>query len=299
METDFLRNCVTIIPVHRRVDYSQEMIDRIRCGLKRLCFIRSFLLEDGMSKTNDFTTGKILMPLIGFMLPVFFAMFLQSMYGAVDLLIVGRFAQSMDVSAVSTGSQMMMTIVLAEGGVAGGRLGDDGEFSGLGRSQRSAAEGLGGVGNVIDIGRQGCHLEIVALLFDVIQIKPLGGEGEMGGVHVTMGHDAGETVKRHLIGGGAGDRVPVRASVRGLAPPDVFRTIKRRIRTEIGNGVGPSRDCEICVGRDSRLHIIHAAFPEERGHIGQDDCAVGRDGDRDHAYQGVAEGRVAHRGGGK
>ena len=63
-----------------------------------------------MRGENDFTTGKILKPLAGFMLPVFFAMFLQSMYGAVDLMIVGRFARSLDVSAVSTGSQMMMTI---------------------------------------------------------------------------------------------------------------------------------------------------------------------------------------------
>ena len=63
-----------------------------------------------MRRKNDFTTGKILGPLIGFMLPVFLAMFLQSMYGAVDLLIVGQFAQSLDVSAVSTGSQIMMTI---------------------------------------------------------------------------------------------------------------------------------------------------------------------------------------------
>ena len=63
-----------------------------------------------MQKTNDFTTGKILGPLISFMVPVFLAMFLQSMYGAVDLLIVGQFAESLDVSAVSTGSQMMMTI---------------------------------------------------------------------------------------------------------------------------------------------------------------------------------------------
>ncbi len=86
------------------------MIDRTRCGLKRLCLIRSFLLEGSMRKDNDFTSGKILMPLIGFMLPVFFAMFLQSMYGAVDLLIVGQFAEPLDVSAVSTGSQMMMTI---------------------------------------------------------------------------------------------------------------------------------------------------------------------------------------------
>lgn len=63
-----------------------------------------------MRREMDFTTGGILSPLIGFMLPVFFAMFLQSMYGAVDLLIVGKFARSLDVSAVSTGSQMMMTI---------------------------------------------------------------------------------------------------------------------------------------------------------------------------------------------
>ena len=87
-----------------------EMIDRIRCGLECPCLIRSFLLEDAMSKTNDFTEGRILSPLIAFMLPVFLAMFLQSMYGAVDLLIVGQFAESLDVSAVSTGSQMMMTI---------------------------------------------------------------------------------------------------------------------------------------------------------------------------------------------
>ena len=63
-----------------------------------------------MQRRNDFTTGRILGPLIRFMVPVFLAMLLQAMYGAVDLLIVGQFAQSLDVSAVSTGSQMMMTI---------------------------------------------------------------------------------------------------------------------------------------------------------------------------------------------
>ncbi len=63
-----------------------------------------------MGKEKDFTSGRILMPLMQFMLPVFFAMLLQAMYGAVDLLIVGQFARSLDVSAVSTGSQMMMTI---------------------------------------------------------------------------------------------------------------------------------------------------------------------------------------------
>lgn len=45
-----------------------------------------------------------------FALPVLFALFLQAMYGAVDLLIVGKFASPADVSAVSTGSQIMMTL---------------------------------------------------------------------------------------------------------------------------------------------------------------------------------------------
>ena len=59
---------------------------------------------------GDFTEGKILGPLLMFVLPVLFALFLQAMYGAVDLLVVGKFACSEDVSAVSTGSQIMMTL---------------------------------------------------------------------------------------------------------------------------------------------------------------------------------------------
>lgn len=63
-----------------------------------------------MEKATTFTEGKILKPLMLFAMPVLFALFLQAMYGAVDLLIVGKFASSADVSAVSTGSQIMMTL---------------------------------------------------------------------------------------------------------------------------------------------------------------------------------------------
>ena len=62
------------------------------------------------AQETSFTQGKILQPLIVFALPVLFALFLQAMYGAVDLLIVGKFSSSADVSAVSTGSQIMMTL---------------------------------------------------------------------------------------------------------------------------------------------------------------------------------------------
>lgn len=63
-----------------------------------------------MEKNTSFTEGKILHPLILFAFPVLLALFLQAMYGAVDLLIVGKFATSADVSAVSTGSQIMTTL---------------------------------------------------------------------------------------------------------------------------------------------------------------------------------------------
>lgn len=63
-----------------------------------------------MENQNDFTRGSILKQLLKFAGPVLFALFLQAMYGAVDLLVVGKFATSADVSAVSTGSQIMMTL---------------------------------------------------------------------------------------------------------------------------------------------------------------------------------------------
>lgn len=56
------------------------------------------------------TEGKIIQPLLKFAIPVLLALCLQSLYGAVDLLVVGQFGTAADVSAVSTGTQMMQTI---------------------------------------------------------------------------------------------------------------------------------------------------------------------------------------------
>ena len=63
-----------------------------------------------MSKNSSFTEGKILQPLVLFAFPVLSALFLQAMYGAIDLLVVGKFASSADVPAVSTDSQIMTTL---------------------------------------------------------------------------------------------------------------------------------------------------------------------------------------------
>ena len=55
----------------------------------------------------DFIQGNILKKLVAFMMPVLGALILQAAYGAVDLLVVGRFGSTSGLSAVSTGSQVL------------------------------------------------------------------------------------------------------------------------------------------------------------------------------------------------
>ena len=59
------------------------------------------------TEKNDFTQGSILKKLSLFMLPILGALVLQAAYGAVDLLVVGRFGSTSGLSAVSTGSQVL------------------------------------------------------------------------------------------------------------------------------------------------------------------------------------------------
>ena len=69
-------------------------------------------LEDLVKQESirDFTKGPILGPLLAFSMPILLALFLQALYGAVDLLIVGKYAEAKDVSGVAVGSQIMMTV---------------------------------------------------------------------------------------------------------------------------------------------------------------------------------------------
>lgn len=59
---------------------------------------------------NQFLQGKILSPLIRFAIPLMLSLFLQAMYGAVDLIVVGQFGSTASISAVATGSQLMVVV---------------------------------------------------------------------------------------------------------------------------------------------------------------------------------------------
>lgn len=63
-----------------------------------------------MKTIENFTEGPILKQLVTFAAPVFLAHLLQTMYGAVDLLVVGRYGDASNVSAVAVGTMVMQNI---------------------------------------------------------------------------------------------------------------------------------------------------------------------------------------------
>ena len=62
-------------------------------------------------KPLSLTEGKVSTSLLRFALPFLGANILQSLYGAIDLLIIGRYCDSAAIAAVSIGSQVMMTLL--------------------------------------------------------------------------------------------------------------------------------------------------------------------------------------------
>ena len=73
-----------------------------------------------MNEKQDFTQGSIFGKLVRFMFPILGALILQAMYGAVDLLIVGRFGTNAGISGVSTGSGIMNLATFVICGLATG-----------------------------------------------------------------------------------------------------------------------------------------------------------------------------------
>lgn len=73
-----------------------------------------------MEKKHSLTEGNILVSLVRFAVPVLFTLFLQALYGGVDLLVVGQFADTADVSGVATGSMLLQTITMVITGLSMG-----------------------------------------------------------------------------------------------------------------------------------------------------------------------------------
>ena len=90
----------------------------------------------------DFTNGPILGPMMKFMLPVLLALLIQSLYGAVDLLIVGQFGEAYHVSGVSMGGNITHMFTALITAIAMGTTIMLGQFIGEGK-RKDAGDVIG------------------------------------------------------------------------------------------------------------------------------------------------------------
>ncbi len=65
-----------------------------------------------MAQEKDLSQGNLVSVLLLFALPYIGANFIQALYGAADLIIVGKFCNSGAISGVATGSQLMQTLIM-------------------------------------------------------------------------------------------------------------------------------------------------------------------------------------------
>lgn len=93
-------------------------------------------------KEHNLTEGSILSSLVSFAFPVLLALFLQAMYGAADLIIVGQFAGTFEQSGVATGSQLFNMITMVITGLTMGMTVFIGDSIGADRKER-AGRGIG------------------------------------------------------------------------------------------------------------------------------------------------------------
>lgn len=93
-------------------------------------------------ENNRLTKGSVGKSLIKFAIPFMLANLLQILYGATDLFVVGHFATTGDVSAVSIGSQIMATITYTIVGLTTGVTVLLGQYTGA-KEEKNMAKTLG------------------------------------------------------------------------------------------------------------------------------------------------------------
>lgn len=95
-----------------------------------------------MQKNVSLTSGSVFKRLVAFAVPVLLANVLQVLYSTVDLMVVGRFATTGDISGVTISSQIMVMITVGVSGLSTGVTVLMGQYTGA-RSERDLSKTVG------------------------------------------------------------------------------------------------------------------------------------------------------------
>lgn len=87
-------------------------------------------------ENSDLTQGSVIKTLVVFAIPFLIANVLQSLYGAVDMFVVGRFCDAQSVAAVSTGTQVTQIVTSLITGLTLGSTIVIGKYKGAGQLER-------------------------------------------------------------------------------------------------------------------------------------------------------------------
>lgn len=117
-------------------------------------------MENEKNISSGFTEGKILAPLLKFMVPILGALFLQAMYGAVDLLVVGWFGDATSLSAVSTGSNLVQMATMLIAGLTMGATVLIGRYIGENNPKRAGKA----------VGAAICMFAVVAVVISLLMV---------------------------------------------------------------------------------------------------------------------------------
>lgn len=88
-----------------------------------------------MANNDYLLNNSILKGLARFAIPVMMSMILQILYSAADLIVVGHFSTTADMSAVTISSQVMTTVMLGVSGITTGLTVMVGQYAGAGKGK--------------------------------------------------------------------------------------------------------------------------------------------------------------------
>lgn len=96
-----------------------------------------------LTKSHSMTEGAVLPRLVEFAVPMFLSLLLQTLYGTVDVLVIGNFGSTAGVSAVATGSQVLTLATYLIAGFTTASTVLIGQYLGAG-DKKNVAQVIGG-----------------------------------------------------------------------------------------------------------------------------------------------------------